>query len=413
MNGESPFDLFQDKEIFTNTFDLEFNYYRVLNETNHISFKSGLSLNNQSLNSELTELVDNNRETVGAVEEYVNDTEFNFQDIYFGIGYRVKFGKLTVSPGLNLHNYRIDNTQQNEITELDKMLLLPSLNSRYAFNSTQSLQFRYAIEAQFPDIQNLVAARELRGYNSLFTGNRDLKNEWYHNASLNYSNFSMFNFTTIYGGLTYQKRYESIGNAVNFIGLDRISSPINLDTPNENFSLFATFEKRFPLWKTKLESRLSLNKFNTVIDNTANFNQSFNQTYKLAFETRFREAPNAEVGFKKQLNKYSSLDITNTFITNSPYANIEAFFLKGFAITADYEYNDYKNRDGGVKSTYDFFNAALYYQKEDSKWEFKISGMNLLNTTTIRQDSFSNNLISTLEYAVQPRYFLASIKYEL
>jgi hypothetical protein len=413
LNGESPFDLFQDKEIFTNTFDLEFNYYRVLNETNHISFKSGLSLNNQSLNSELTELVDNNRETVGAVEEYVNDTEFNFQDIYFGIGYRVKFGKLTVSPGLNLHNYRIDNIQQNEITELDKMLLLPNLNSRYAFNSTQSLQFRYAIEAQFPDIQNLVAARELRGYNSLFTGNRDLKNEWYHNASLNYSNFSMFNFTTIYGGLTYQKRYESIGNAVNFIGLDRISSPINLDTPNENFSLFATFEKRFPLWKTKLESRLSLNKFNTVIDNTANFNQSFNQTYKLAFETRFREAPNAEVGFKKQLNKYSSLDITNTFITNSPYANIEAFFLKGFAITADYEYNDYKNRDGGVKSTYDFFNAALYYQKEDSKWEFKISGMNLLNTTTIRQDSFSNNLISTLEYAVQPRYFLARIKYEL
>lgn len=413
LNGESPFDLFQDKEIFTNSFDLEFNYYRVLNETNHISFKSGISLNNQSLNSELTELVDSNRETVGSNGEYVNDTEFNFQDIYFGLGYRVKFGKLTVSPGLNLHNYRIDNTQQNEITELDKVLLLPGLNSRYAFNSTQSLQFRYAVEAQFPDIQNLVAARELRGYNSLFTGNRNLKNEWYHNASLNYSNFSMFNFTTIYGGITYQKRYESIGNTVNFIGLDRISSPINLDTPNENFSLFGTFEKRFPLWKTKLESRLSLNKFNTVVDNVANFNQSFNQTYKLAFETRFREAPNAEVGFKKQLNKYSSLDIANTFITNSPYANIEAFFLKGFAITADYEYNDYKNRDGGVSSTYDFFNAALYYQKENSKWEFKISGMNLLNTTTIRQDSFSNNLISTLEYAVQPRYFLASIKYEL
>lgn len=413
LNGNSPFDLFQDKEIFTNTFDVEFNYYRVLNETNHISFRSGISLNNQSLTSELTELVDTTRASVGSDNEYVNDAEFNFQDIYFGLGYRVKFGKLTVSPRLTLHNYAIDNTQQNEVTDLNKILLLPSLNSRYAFNSTQSLQFRYAVEAQFPDIQNLVAAREVRGYNSLFTGNRNLKNEWYHNASLNYSNFSMFNFTTIYGGLSYQKRYESIGNTVNFIGLDRVSSPINLDTPNENFSVFGTFEKRFPYWKTKLESRLSYNKFNTVVNGSTDFNESFNQTYKLAFETRFKEAPNAEIGFKKQLNKYSSAAIENTFITNSPYANIEAYFLKGFAITADYEYNDYKNRDGGVNSTFDFFNAALYYQKEDSKWEFKISGMNLLNTTTIRQDSFSNNLISTLEYAVQPRYFLASIKYEL
>lgn len=413
LNGVSPFDLFQDKEVFTNTFDLEFNYYRVLNETNLISFRSGISLNGQSLNSELTELVNTNREIVGENGEYLNDTEFNFQDIYFGFGYRVKFGKLTVSPGFNLHNYSINNSQQNETTALDKVLLLPSLNSRYTFNSTQSLQLRYTVEAQFPDIQNLVASKELRGYNSLFIGDRNLKNEWYHNASLNYSNFSMFNFTTIYGGLSYQKRYESIGDNVNFIGLDRISSPINLDTPNENFSLSGTIEKRFPLWKTKLESTLSLNKFNTVVDNAANFNQSFNQTYKFAIETRFREAPNAEIGFKKQLNKYSSLDITNTFITNSPYANIEAYFLKGFSFAADYEYNDYKNKDGGVKSTYDFLNTALFYQKVDSKWEFKISGINLLNTTMIRQDSFSSNLISTIEYAVQPRYFLASIKYEL
>lgn len=413
LNGEAPVDLFQNKVIFTNTFDAVINYYRVLNETNHISVKSGISSSNQGLTSELTELVDGRRETVGANGAYANDTEFNFQDIYFGLGYRMKFGKLTISPNLNLHNYTINNKQQNEIVEFTKVLLLPSLNSKYEFNSSQSLQFKYSVEAQFPDIQNLVAASELRGYNNIFTGNRNLKNEWFHNASLNYSNFNMFNFTTIYGGLTYQKRYESIGNEVNFIGLDRISSPVNLDTPNENVSTFATLEKRFPYWKTKLDMRLTYNKFNTIINGDDNFNQSFNRTYKLAFETRFKEAPNTEIGFKKQLNTYSSAATETTFITNSPYANVEAYFLKGFSVTADYEYNDYKNKSGGVRSEYDFFNAALYYQKEASKWEFKVSGMNLLNTSTIRQDSFSNNLISTIEYSVQPRYFLASVKYEL
>ncbi|UOY07649.1 hypothetical protein L0P88_03640 [Muricauda sp. SCSIO 64092] len=82
-------------------------------------------------------------------------------------------------------------------------------------------------------------------------------------------------------------------------------------------------------------------------------------------------------------------------------------------MTVDYQYNEYKNRVGGVSSYYDFLNAALYFEREDSPWEIKVTGLNLLNTASIRQDSFSENLISTFEYFVQPRYFLLSVKYSL
>ena len=413
LTDATPFNLFQNKKVHTNSFDTEFNYYRVLNKTNHISFKAGISLNGQRLSSRVSEVVNGNPITVGTDNQFVNDAKFDFLDVYFGLGYRVKWGKLTVGPRLNFHIYDLENKNFSETVQLNKTLLLPGLSTKYAFNSSRSLHLDYSIQAEFPDIQNLASATQLRGYNGLFRGNPNLRNAWYHNATLNFMNFSMFNFTNIYAGLTYQKRYESIGTTIDFMGLDRISSPINIDAPNEIIGLFGTYERRFPYWKGKLETRINYNKFNTVINARDDFNRSLNQQYKLALETRFKEAPNVEIGFEKQWNDYTSSNVKNRFVTNSPFVNIEAYFLKGFSITADYQYNDYKSRDGNISSLYDFLNAALYYQKEESKWEFKISGLNLLNTTAIRQDAFSDNLISTLEYNVQPRYFLASVKYEL
>ncbi|MFS4494926.1 carboxypeptidase regulatory-like domain-containing protein [Maribacter sp. 2308TA10-17] len=413
LEGETPFNISQNTQVQTNTFDTEFNYYRVLNKTNHISFKLGLSTNGQRLHSEVSEIINGNSRPVGLGNQFINDTEFDFLDVYFGIGYRVKWKKLTIGPRINFHIYDIKNRNFTDEVALNKTLLLPSLNAKYAFNSSKSLQLNYSLEAEFADVQNLTSAIQLRGYNSLFQGNPNLRNAWYHNATLNFMNFNMFNFANIYGGMTYQKKFDGISSNVNFVGLDRVSSPINIDAPNEIVTFFGNYERRFPYWKGKLEARITYNKFNNIINTNEDFNRSFNQQYKLAFETKFKEAPNVELGFEKIWNDYSSSNIESRFITNIPFVNIEAYFLNGFALTADYQYNEYRNRDGGIRSTYDFLNATLFYQKEDSKWEFKITGLNLLNTTSIRQDAFSNNLISTLEYNVQPRYFVAGIKYEL
>jgi hypothetical protein len=413
LQNDSPFNLIQDKEVFTNTFDAEFNYYKVLNKTNHISFKAGVTINRQKLTSTFMQEAFQNNSTLGDDMEFVNDSRFDFLDTYFGLGYRLKLGKLTLSPTLNFHVYDIENSQFNNIVEINKSLLLPEFRGKYTFNSSQSLQFDYKLAAEFADIQNLAPATQLVSYNSLFRGNLNLENSWYHNLSLNYFNFSMFNFTNIHGGFTYQKRYNNVGTLDDFIGLNRVSIASNIYAPNEMLTFFGTYERKFPLWKGKFETQWSYNKFSTVIDQVNNFNRSFNQKYKISLETRFKESPNVELGFEKKWNDYTSSSIKNRFITNSPFANVEAYFLHGFAFTADYQYNNYQSKTGEVKSVYDFLNAALYYQKEDTNWEFKISGLNLLNTNSIRQDSFSNNFISTLEYQVQPRYFLLSVKYEL
>lgn len=413
LQADTPFNLFQSQTILTNKLDAEINYYKVLNNTNHLNFTLGTVINGQRMRSALSQRFQNGSEQELGQRQFNNQASFDFWDFYMGLSYRVKLGKLTLNPGVTFHIYDTENTQFEEEVNLDKTLLLPQLRAKYAFNKAQSLQLDYGIQAEFADIRNLAQATLLSGYNSLFAGNPGLRNAWYHNATLNYFNFSMFNFTNINGGIVYQKRFEAITNTLRFVGLDREATPINIDEPNETFSLFGNYERRFPHWKGSLAANLGYSKFNNQIDGLANFNRSFTQNYTISLETRFKEAPNVEVGFEKIWNDYGTAAIDNRFVTNRPFANIEAYFFKNFTMTVDYQYNEYKNRAGGVSSYYDFLNAALYFEKEDSPWEFKITGLNLLNTASIRQDSFSENLISTFEYFVQPRYFLLSVKYSL
>ena len=85
----------------------------------------------------------------------------------------------------------------------------------------------------------------------------------------------------------------------------------------------------------------------------------------------------------------------------------------GFIITADYEYTNYSALNNTTSSYYDFLKAAVYYRKKGSPWEFKVAGNNLLNTESIRRDSFSDNVISTYQYFVQPRYLMLTAKFDL
>jgi len=67
----------------------------------------------------------------------------------------------------------------------------------------------------------------------------------------------------------------------------------------------------------------------------------------------------------------------------------------------------------GTRSDFDFLNAYLSYQGNKSPIEVKLSVWNLADTRAIRRDSFSESVVSTFSYLVQPRYALLTLKYDL
>ncbi len=55
------------------------------------------------------------------------------------------------------------------------------------------------------------------------------------------------------------------------------------------------------------------------------------------------------------------------------------------------------------------------YQKKGSKWEWKLSGTNLLDTKSLDTNSFSQlgGTSNFSSYTAQPRYVILGLKYSL
>jgi len=403
--------LTQDRLIKTNKIDGLFSYYYIINNKNHVEFSLGGSYTNQSLNSKFFQVYG---DTLFNIDDSLrtNAVEFQLTDVVAGIHYRTKLGKLTVKPGLNLHRYSTNNFQYDESLDRNWNYLLPDFFAKYSFKKSQSLTFDYKMTANFSDVNQVASGVILQNYNSLFSGNPYLDNAIYHNVTMRFFSFNLFNFTNIFAFVNYNKKIDEITNAVNYIGIDRVNSPINSAAVNDAVTASLGYQRRIKVYKISFRGTWNYSLTNNLIENQRNSNTSFTQNYNVSFGTNFKNAPNIDVGYKVSLNSYEGTNVSTSFTNHQPYAEFEWYFLDGFLFNMEYRYNNYK-ASTGPSSIYDFLDARLGYQKKDSKWEYFLSGTNLLNTEFIRTDSFSNSVTSTQEVYVLPRYITIGVKYDL
>lgn len=403
----------QNNQVITNALRGEANYYYILNNTNHINFSLGFTRSQQEFDTEIIQVLENSNNTAVDNGDLDNDIYFRFQDYYAGVHYKSKLGKLTLSPGLTWHAYNISDTQLSTKNTLTKQLVTPDLFAKYDFGSSHNLTFNYSLNAQFTDVQNVAERGVIRNYNSWFVGNRNIENVLFHQVTMNYFNYNMFNHVNFYFAINYQKKYNDIIEAISYSATDRITTPQNVPIWNDQLSSNFSFEKKLVNLKLKASSNIMYRKFQNEVEQLQNNNSALTQEYKLAAESKFSNAPNFEIGFKKSWNTYTTNTIKQVYTTNTPYVEAEFPFLKSFTLLVDYEYNNYQNQECTTVSNYDFMNAALYYEKKDSPWVFKLSANNLLETSEIRRDNFNDNVVSTFSYEVLPRYVMLSVKYNL
>jgi hypothetical protein len=138
-------------------------------------------------------------------------------------------------------------------------------------------------------------------------------------------------------------------------------------------------------------------------------NESFTQSYTLKASTNYKNMPNLELGYSYTINDYSN----SVFYTDKPFAKLDYYFLKSFSFVAEYEYYNYHNKNKTIENKYDFLSSSLIYQKKNSKFEYKVSATNILNTKSLNDDSFSQFSTRFSQYTVQPRYVILSVKYNL
>ena len=410
--GQNDYGLNQDKTVKTNKVDAKLDYYYILNKTSNLTLTGGQLYTTQSYNSSLFQTLDDNSHVNFEDPQFNNDVDYSFSDSYLGASYRILKGKFIFNPTLTLHSYGLKNTQGGEEYVDNQTLVSPNIFINFSIKKSETLRFTYNRVAQYADVYTFAEGYVLNNYNSLYQGNREIQNGLYDTWQLSYNSFSFYNGTNVNANVTYINKQDPIKNILVFDGINGVSTPLNSTVADESLSTFGRVDKSFGKLKLRVNSRLSFNNNYNVLNDEITKSRSITQRHQASIQTTFEKGPNFEVGYQHIVDDIDNNRSSNRFTTNRPFVKMETLLSKNLTLTADYSYYNYSDEEQSL-NTYQFLNANLYYQKEESAWEYRLGVTNILDTKSINNSSFTENYSTNTEYIVQPRYWVVTVKYNL
>jgi hypothetical protein len=419
------YNLEQDRKVKTNQLDVKLDYYYILNAKSNLNFVAGTILSTQNFDSRFFQILDDGSQldpnpTIQGIDDpqTTNDTEYNFTDIYGGLRYRLKAGIFTFTPGFTLHAYNSKNTQYGTASFQDTFAkFLPEFEAVAQFKRSESLTLTYKQEVNFTDINQIAKGIVANSYSSFFTGNADLINASFHNVSLRYSSFNLFNASNIFARVNYKKTIDQIATDINFIPGSVVSTRSNLNAPDENetFTAFGRIGKTIKKIRTSIGGSFTYNKNYRFINTVGIENKLFNQSYNTSIGSNFTKAPNLSlkynVSFTTQQDASRPIDVKS--VTHSPSINFDAYVWNSLTITSDFSFSEVR-QNGNVANSFKIWDAKLAYRKnKDAKWEYELVGSNLLATgsrASVSQNNISFNINETF---ILPRFVSLRVRYQL
>ena len=419
-------DINQKRFVTTNKLDTKFDYYYMVTPKSNINLTLGNTYSYQNFDSSIFQILDSGAQNNLTATENNNDVNYIFNDVFLGVHYKFLTGKFTFNPGFSVHQYNMNDQQLATSNKQSFTRVLPDVYALWQIKKSETLTYNYSFSNNFTDINKLAQGYVFSNYNSLFSGNRFLENSTSQVHSLRYFKYNMFNFENIFANLTYTKQLDAIKNKALLTGVNQVSSAVNMNSnfPEESFSGSANYGRSF-LKYYKANARVSVgwNKFNNIrvfpdSDTDPNNNptkiqttESVSQNYTLGFSTNYKQLPNLGLSYSYSISD----NFSDTVYTDSPSLTLEYYFLEAFSFTSEYSFFHNYNKSKTIDSEYDFLSANIMYQKKDSKWEWKLSGTNLLETKSLDTNSFSQlgGTSTFSSYRVQPRYLILSLKYNL
>ncbi len=411
LNGQNRNDLTQNRFVQTNKLDAKLDYYYMVTPKSNINITMGNTISNQNFDSSIFQILDGGSVNNLTDSRNRNKVNYQFNDAFLGFHYKVLTGKFTFTPGVSFHAYDMTNTQLGTSLNQNFFRILPDFLAIFQMKKAETLTYNFGYTNSFTDINKLAEGFVFNNYNSLSKGSRTLENATQQSHSLRYFKYNMFNLENISANLNYSKTVDAIKTQSVFNGVNQTSAPYNSDFADESASAFAMYGRSFfKNYKASLNTRLAWSKFNNIQNATLTVRESFTQTHTITASTNYKNLPNLELGYSLTLNDYNN----TKFYTDRPFVKLDYYFLKSLSFVSEYEFYHYYNGDKTVNNEYDFLSASLIYQKtKESKMEYKIAATNLLNTTSLNDDSFSQFSTRTSQYTVQPRYIIFSVKYNL
>ena len=414
LTSQQQFDLIQNKKINTHRLENLFEYFYIINDVSHLNLSVGNETLWQNFDSNMLQKMDNDVENELNTPVLKNNAQYTLNDLYTGLHYKLLWKKWRIRPSVNFHYYYFNDTQFQDKRVRNKFALLPQLSLQYKMKRGTGIRFNYKLTNTFSDIQKYAAGYVMSSYRNLQSGNRDLDNVYAHSFQLSYHSYSMMKFRGIWALLSYQKSLHSIRNTTEQVQTDMISKPVNIYDPDENFNANANYSKRYAYWNYNIGASANLMRYNSIINHVKQRATSLSHNYNLSISSNLDGFLNFDITYKLNFSEFDNRQRKTQYITHIPGLGLElSFFKQQLLIKTKYDYYHYQNDDKTVSNQYAFLGTELFYQKKGSKWEFSLSGTNLLNTKSINSENLSDLYLATSRYYVQPNYWLLKIAYKL
>jgi len=416
------YDLGQNRRIKSNQLDAKLDYYNILNAKSNINFTLGTILSRQDFNSNIFQFLENGSQfeptptledaegnTLGAI----NDTQYNFSDVYLGAHYTLKTGKFTITPGFSIHAYGNKNIQFGKTFEDNFFRVLPDFETRIQFKKSESLTLRYNMSNRFTDVTSIAQGLVLNNFNSIQYGAPELQNALSHNLNLRYRSFNLFNYTNVFAFLSYNNNIDQIRSRTEFDNVIRTNTFLNSNFADESLTAFGRIQRTFGKLRASLRARYNYSLINQFIENRRTLNESFTQEYIPELRTNFREAPNVTIKYRYSIADNKQGDRNTKFITNSPSIEFDAYIWKSLTFRTNFSYTN-QDSNTGPSQSFQNWNASFSYRKDkDAKWEYEVKASNLLDIDSQVNNGANNVSVFSSETFIQPRFVTFRLMYTL
>ncbi|WP_089369407.1 TonB-dependent receptor [Dokdonia pacifica] len=413
----ATYDLGQNRRIKSNQVDAKLDYFNILNAKSNLNVTLGTILSRQQFDSSIFQFLGDGSQLNPTPTfndgRIVNDTEYNFSDIYVGLHYRLKTGKFTITPGFSVHAYGNKNTQFGETFEDNFFRLLPDFETRIQFKKSEALTLRYDMRNQFTDVTRLAEGLVLNNFNSIQFGESDLQNALSHNVSLFYSSFNLFNYTNVFARASYSNNIDQIRSLTNFENVIRTSTFFNSNFADETANVFGRVQRTFGKIRATLNASFNYSKINQFIQGQQSLNEGYTQTYTPGIRTNYKVAPNVSLRYRYSVTDNIQGGRKTTFTTNSPSIEVDAYIWKSVTFRTNYSYTN-QDLGNGDSQSFQNWDATLSYRKNrDAKWEYEIKATNILDIDSQVRNSANNLSVFSSETFIQPRFITFRFVYTL
>lgn len=405
------YDIRQLKKAEKNYFNALGKHYWSVNNANHLYSTIGANYEYSILTTSESQFLDNEQENEFSFNGFGNDLTYNLTDIYAGIEYKFRIGKLIGKPSLFVHFYNLATNQTSGEYSITKNMLEPQLYGEYEFNSAESLKLKYKLTNEFPGASLLAERYMLQDYNSVFKGNALLSNESFHSANLNYMKASMYRNLMLFSNASFIRKTRTLRNLIYLDGIDQITTPLITGNPETTWRVSGGIDKKFYKFRVIFNTNLNWFTYVQTLNGVTTKNSQNRQNIGINLKTTTKKWPTLDFGYNKSFSQFTGLT-KSTFQTDTFTFDLDFDLIKNFTLKTDYSLT-FNQNDNAANNNYTIANASLLYHKDKSPFTFELTAQNYLNNRKIINNYFSDYLISNQEIYILPRIVMLSISYKL